>query len=114
MTDPRTTDGGTTDGADRAAAEPDVRDAPERRRYEASLDGTLAGFLAYRGSPDGLRLVHTQVDPAFEGHGIGSRLARFALERARESGERVVVECPFVRSWLRRHREYDDVVAPRS
>ncbi|HEU4573109.1 MAG TPA: GNAT family N-acetyltransferase [Candidatus Limnocylindrales bacterium] len=109
------TDLPTTDGADeRPAGDLDIRDAPERRRYEASSDGTVAGFLAYRPSPDGLRLVHTQVDPAFEGHGIGGRLARFALDRARASGERVVVECPFVRSWLRRHREYDDDVAPRS
>jgi uncharacterized protein len=90
----------------------DVRDAPEHRRFEARLNGSLAGFLAYRSDEDRVRLVHTEVDPAFEGRGIGGALARFALDTARREGRTVTVECPFVTSWLRRHREYADVVGP--
>ncbi|HET7026823.1 MAG TPA: GNAT family N-acetyltransferase [Candidatus Limnocylindrales bacterium] len=92
----------------------DVTDRPERGRYEARLDGELAGFLTYRRAGDAIVLVHTQVDPAFEGRGVGGGLAAFALEDARRSGSRVTPECPFVRSWLRRHREFSDLVDPAS
>ena len=87
-----------------------VADVPDRGRFEATLDGEAAGFLEYRRRPGRITLVHTQVDPAFEGHGIGSAIARFALEDARTNGLRVRVACPFVTSWLRRHHEYDDLV----
>ena len=97
-----------SDGSRRVA----VTDRPDRGRYEAHLDGELAGFLAYRRADDAIVLVHTQVDPAFEGRGVGSGLAAFALEDARRSGSRVKPECPFVRSWLRRHREFSDLVDP--
>jgi predicted GNAT family acetyltransferase len=93
------------------AREVRIDDVPVRRRYEARLGDELAGFLAYRRSDGAIRLIHTEVDPEFEGHGIGGRLARHALDRARAAGERVEVECPFIRSWLRRHQEYDDLVA---
>lgn len=92
----------------------DVRDAPQHRRYEAWRDGSLAGFLAYRRDEDRVTLIHTEVDPEFEGRGIGGSLARFALEDARRLRATVIVECPFVASWLRRHRDYLDVVVPRS
>ncbi len=51
-------------------------------RWEARVDGTLAGFLRYRSVGGRTVLVHTEVDPAFEGRGVGSALARGALEAA--------------------------------
>jgi predicted GNAT family acetyltransferase len=93
-----------------AARRVDVTDRPERGRYEARIDGELAGFLAYRRTNGAIVLIHTQVDPGFEGRGVGSGLAAFALEDARRSGSRVKPECPFVRSWLRRHHEFSDLV----
>jgi uncharacterized protein len=92
----------------------EVTDHPEADRYEARVDGELGGFLAYRRAGDAIVLVHTQVDPAFEGRGVGSGLAAFALAEARRSGSRVTPECPFVRSWLRRHREFSDLIDPAS
>ncbi|HET8786405.1 MAG TPA: GNAT family N-acetyltransferase [Candidatus Limnocylindrales bacterium] len=91
---------------DRAA----ISDAPDRSRFEATLGGETAGFLEYRRRPGRITLVHTQVDPAFEGRGVGSAIARFALEDARTNGLRVRVACPFVAAWLRRHHEYDDIL----
>jgi predicted GNAT family acetyltransferase len=91
-------------------ASPEISDAPERRRYEARIDGEVAGFLTYRRGDDGIVLRHTQVDPAFEGRGVGSGLARTALDQAREARLRVRVECPFVTAWLRRHHEYDGII----
>jgi predicted GNAT family acetyltransferase len=86
-------------------------DAAERERYEAQADGgTLAGFLQYRRRPTLIALVHTEVQPAFEGQGVGGALARFALEDARASGTAVLPFCPFVNAYIERHPEYADLV----
>jgi predicted GNAT family acetyltransferase len=87
-----------------------VDDAPERNRFELSVDGELAGFLIYRLRPGLLALIHTEIEDRFGGRGLGGRLARFALDRARAEGLAVLPFCPFVNEWLKRHREYVDLV----
>lgn len=91
----------------------DVRvvDNPEQRRYELWRGGTLAGLLAYRLEPGAVVLVHTDVDPAFEGRGLGGRLVRGALDDVRARGLALVPVCPFVGAYIRRHPEYADLVA---
>ena len=93
-------------------AEPEIAisDAPERKRFIATVDGESAGFIVYRLRPGLLALIHTEVEERFEGHGLGGRLARFALDRAREQRLAVLPFCPFVDDWLKRHREYVDLV----
>lgn len=88
----------------------DVRDNPEEQRYEATVDGELAGYTAYRSRPGVIALIHTEVDDAHEGAGVGSALARKALEDARRRGLEVLPFCPFVNSYIARHREYVDLV----
>jgi predicted GNAT family acetyltransferase len=82
-----------------------IVDRPAAERYEALVEGAIAGFLEYRRGPARLLLRHTEVDPAFEGRGIGSALARRAVDDARAAGLTVIVVCPFVRAWLARHPE---------
>ena len=60
---------------------------------------------------DVLDLVHTEVDQQFEGRGYASALARAALDYARANHLKVVATCPFVRKYLERHHEYDDLRA---
>jgi uncharacterized protein len=94
------------------SAEPQivVADAPGRQRFEATVDGEPGGFLVYRARKGLLALIHTEVEERFEGHGLGGRLARFALDQARAEGLAVLPFCPFVNDWLKRHREYVDLV----
>lgn len=87
-----------------------ITDAPERGRYEARLDGELAGILEYVVKHGRSALVHTEVLPAHEGQGVGSTLVRFALDDARRRGLRVIAVCPYVQSYLSRHPEHDDIV----
>jgi predicted GNAT family acetyltransferase len=86
-----------------------VADAPERRRFEVTVDGELAGFV-YRSRKGLLALIHTEVEDCFEGRGLGGRLARFALDQARAEGLAVLPFCPFVNEWMKRHPEYVDLV----
>jgi predicted GNAT family acetyltransferase len=87
-----------------------VSDASERKRFEVTVDGELGGFLIYRSRSGLLALIHTEVEDRFEGRGLGGRLARFALDQAREQGVAVLPFCPFVNDWMKRHREYVDLV----
>jgi predicted GNAT family acetyltransferase len=89
-----------------------VEDNPDKHRYEAvSESGVVAGFVSYRRRDDNLVLIHTEVDQAFEGQGVGSALARGALDNAREAGRPVEVKCPFLSDYIERHPEYQDLVA---
>ena len=88
-----------------------VRDNPELQRYEAIVDGELAGSIFYRELDDTLILVHTEVEEAFEGQGIGSRLVAATLDDIRARGLRMRPFCPFVKAYLERHPEYDDLIA---
>jgi predicted GNAT family acetyltransferase len=87
-----------------------VRDVPDRKRYEAHVGDDLAGFIGYEdaGQAAVRALVHTEVLDAFEGKGIGSALARYALDDLRERGIRPRVLCPFITSWIERHPAYQD------
>ena len=90
--------------------QPVITDAPERGRYEAHLDGELAGVLEYVIKYGRLALVHTEVRPEYAGQGLGSALIRFALDDARQRGLRVIAICPYVKEYLTRHPEDNDIV----
>lgn len=92
---------------------PVITDAADRGRYEAHLDGELAGILEYVLKYGRLALVHTEVSPSHEGQGIGSSLVRYGLDKARSNGWRVIAVCPYVQSYLARHPEDDDIVVGR-
>ncbi len=84
---------------------------PEAHRYEAHLDGELAGFAEYELSDEQVVFTHTVVDPAFEGHGVGSTLARFALDDVRGGERRVVAQCRFIAAWIDKHPDYAELLA---
>jgi uncharacterized protein len=87
-----------------------VRDNASELRYELVLDGEVVGEIQYRLVPGAVVLVHTEVSPSLEGRGLGARLVAGALQDIRSRGLHVVPICPFVRSYLRRHPEYRDLV----
>ncbi|MBV8081309.1 MAG: N-acetyltransferase [Actinobacteria bacterium] len=91
-------------------SEPAVVDALDRQRYELHLDGEVAGFVDYRKREDRIVFTHAEVSPEHEGHGHGSRLARFVLDDARRQGLRVVPMCPFIALYVERHPEYQDLL----
>jgi predicted GNAT family acetyltransferase len=92
------------------AADPQFRDNAAESRYELNTDDGLA-FMTYRESPRGHRiLVHTEVPPALQGRGVGSRLVRAVLDDARARHRPVLPACEFVKSYLQRHPEYNDVL----
>ena len=76
---------------------------PSRSRYEIHVDGEVAGFTQYRAAPDAVDFVHTEIDDAYEGQGLGSQLARGAVDDVRAKGQKVIATCPFIKGWLAKH-----------
>lgn len=89
-----------------------VQDNAEEHRYEVYVDGALAGYSAYRDEPGRRVITHTKIDDDFEGQGVGSALARAALDDVRSKNLTVVPRCPFIAGYIARHPSYADLVAP--
>jgi uncharacterized protein len=90
---------------------PDVRDNPDASRFEIVVDGEVAGFIEYRRDGDVVELVHTEIGDAYEGQGLGGKIARGTLDLVRAAGQRVIATCPFVNGWIGKHPEYEDLRA---
>lgn len=88
----------------------EVVDNPVEHRYEVHVDGEKAGHADYVRKGALLIFTHTEVDSAYEGKGIGSQLAKGALDAARAAGDPIVPLCPFIAAYIGRHTEYDDLV----
>jgi len=89
-----------------------VVDNKGRGRYEAHLGEEVAGVLTYTLEDGVLVLPHTGVEPRYEGRGIGGRLAKTALDDARERGLKVAPWCPFIAAYIEKNPEYTDLIAP--
>jgi predicted GNAT family acetyltransferase len=87
-----------------------VHDNTEEGRYEITVDDVLTGFARYVRRGGRAYFVHTEIESKHEGAGLGSALARGALDAQRALGEPVVPLCPFIRDYIERHPEYADVV----
>lgn len=88
-----------------------VKDNPDKSRYEVLVDDKVAGFARYRRTGNVINFYHTEVDPAFEGQGLGSKLAKGALEDVRATGVRAIATCPFISAYIKRHPEYTELLA---
>ncbi len=86
-----------------------VRNNEGAKRFEVEVDGKLA-LLEYIRAGQNITYTHTEVPPELEGKGVGGKLARHALDFARDNGLKVIPICPFVTAFLRRHPEYRPLV----
>jgi predicted GNAT family acetyltransferase len=88
-----------------------VVDVPEQSRYEARTeDDKVAGILMYKLADRLLVVTHTEVGLDYEGQGVGGRLVRDMLDDVRRRDLHVLPLCPFTKSWLERHPDYQDQV----
>ncbi|MEO8623631.1 MAG: GNAT family N-acetyltransferase [bacterium] len=78
--------------------------------FEIRTDAGTA-LLRYSRNGNVLDLIHTEVPGELAGRGLGSLLAKFALDYARANNLKVIASCPFVHTYMSRHHEYDDLRA---
>ncbi|MGC0273531.1 GNAT family N-acetyltransferase [Pseudactinotalea sp. Z1739] len=91
-------------------ADPQISHSSDQQQFVATAGGEHLGRLEYERRADVVALRHTLVEPAAEGRGVGSALARTALDWIRAEGRRVDPVCPFVAAWIERHPDYADLV----
>jgi predicted GNAT family acetyltransferase len=82
----------------------------EKKRFELVEEGHMARVNYIMLSPTSIIFTHTVVPFALKGQGIGSFLARHVLDYARDNSLYVIPQCPFIRAYIDRHPEYDDLV----
>jgi uncharacterized protein len=78
-------------------------------RFEIEQNGAVA-YLEYSLADKVLELIHTEVPQSMQGTGAGSSLVQSALQWAREHKVKVDVICPFATEYIKRHREYADLL----
>lgn len=88
----------------------DVRDEPDQHRFVVEVDGSVAGVAEYELREGRYVFTRTVVEDEYEGQGVGSTLARSALDQLRDRGVAVVPLCPFIAAWIEGHDEYADLV----
>jgi predicted GNAT family acetyltransferase len=86
-----------------------IRHDAAASRFEAAVDGGIAECV-YRMGPGLMNIVHTEVPSQAEGRGIAAALVRAALAHTRAKGWRVRASCSYVRSYMRRHPETQDLL----
>ena len=70
------------------------------------------GQLTYREPREGVvDLTHTHVDRSLRGQGVAEALVEAAFAYARERGLRVVPSCSFVKGWVEKNPDQQDVLA---
>ncbi|THJ66741.1 N-acetyltransferase [Arthrobacter echini] len=91
---------------------PRVEHAPEQHRYEILDDGAAIGRTEYvpaDGQEETERIFyHTEVDEAYSGQGLASVLVRQALDDTIAAGLTIVPVCPYIKTWLKGHPEYQE------
>ena len=88
-----------------------VQDNSAASRFEASVSGHTA-VAQYEIRPGVITFTHTRVPESLRGKGIANELAKVALASARERGLLVIPKCSFFASYMRRHPETQDLLAP--
>lgn len=100
----------TPEPQDDAAPAPTVAKVPDDSLFEIVVDGTRAGLTQYVEDAGRRIFFHTEVDDAYSGQGLAGILVRDALDTTRADGLRIVAVCPYVAAFVRRHKEWDDIL----
>lgn len=90
----------------------EIVDNEEASRFELRVDGHVAFedyeyFTTSSGEP-GIAYLHTEVPKDLGGRGIAGYLVKFLLEDAAAKNLRVKPICPYVKSYIDKHPEYQD------
>lgn len=78
-------------------------------RFEVFESGQI-GYIQYIIQDGVIDMIHTIVPRQLEGQGIASALTKYALDFARDEGLKVIPTCSFVRVYIERHKDYQNLL----
>ncbi len=88
----------------------EVKQNEANKRFEVDVEG-MRSVLDYEIHGTTIYFTHTGVPGPLEGRGIGKALAKAGLDYAREKQLKVEPACSFIRVYMKRHPEYNDLMA---
>ncbi|GIK65543.1 MAG: N-acetyltransferase [Chloroflexota bacterium] len=80
----------------------------QAKRFEVKLDDDVA-IVEYQLTGSIITFTHTEVPPTYEGYGIAGKMAKVALEYAKEHNLKVLPLCPYIKAYILRHPEYKSI-----
>ena len=80
----------------------------QAKRFEVKLEDDVA-VVEYQLTGSIITFTHTEVPPAYEGHGIAGKIAKVALEYAKDHNLKVLPLCPYIKAYILRHPEYKSI-----
>ena len=93
----------------------DFRDVRADQRFEqgfADAQGQLRTVFADYAVQGQTRVIlHVEADPALRGTGAAGRFMQSLAEHTRAEKLQLAPRCSYAVAWLKRHPEFDDVVA---
>jgi predicted GNAT family acetyltransferase len=87
----------------------DIVNNKAQQRYELAVEGHIAATY-YKVEDNVITFIHTEVPPELGGKGIGSKLIRGALDQVRADGFKVIAQCPFVKAFIEKNADYQDLL----
>ena len=78
-------------------------------RFELEVEGHLA-TEHYKRDGNVITFEHTDVPKELGGKGVGSKLVQGALDQVRTAGLKVIPQCPFVKAFIDKHPDYQDLL----
>jgi predicted GNAT family acetyltransferase len=78
--------------------------------FELFVDGQRS-FIDYQQEGDVVYLVHTEVPDEQSGEGIAASLVEQTLAYLEENNLKAVPSCSYVHAFIKRHPEWDRIVA---
>ena len=89
-----------------------VIDNTDKKRFEIHIDGKIAledyEFFTTSEGEKGIEYKHTEVPEELGGRSIAGYLVKYILDNAAAKNLRVKPTCPYVKSYIDKHPEYQD------
>jgi predicted GNAT family acetyltransferase len=86
-----------------------VRDNSEQSRFELEVGGQIV-FARYARRGSMLLIPHVEAPIPLRGTGAASQLMTGVMEIARAEGLKVRPLCGYASAWIRRHKQYHDLL----
>jgi predicted GNAT family acetyltransferase len=82
----------------------------EKKRFELKIEDHLAVLYFEVYESQVWMLTHTLVPDPLKGQGFGSKLVDLVLGYCENNSIRVIPDCPFVRSYIKRYPEWKRIL----
>lgn len=93
----------------------EFRDVRDEHRFEQGFtdsEGQLRTVFAdYAVQGSTRAILHVEADPALRGSGAAGQFMQALAEHARAEELKLNPRCSYAVAWLKRHREFDDILA---